>query len=163
MRFYKTDKWVTYTSEDHEMNNLWEEWDKEYAKYFDVIKDKLPKGFIKLYYSNYGFHDFIISNISVQNKWPNKIRIDIELHSDYPMAKKGGKVISLTYRGVNHYSMVAPEGKQWSSKNMQWLTSEFYLHDNGLWSHRIMCDGNCELVVFFKNISIKKIQRQSNS
>lgn len=157
IEFYKTNEWCSYYDEPSYSDEEWKEWRNEYFKYFADIKEKLPKGFVKQYYSNGGFHDFIISHISIQNSKPNRIIIEILLDGDYSGFGKVNNKILLTYRNVENYCINVPEGKQWFFNNMQWLSDEFYLREDGLWSHRIMCDGNCEIKLLFKKISIKKV------
>ena len=121
------------------------------------MKGKLPKTLLKNYFVNGGFHDFLISSIHIQNDKPNKITAEILLDGDYSGLLKAQNKFLLIYRNVDNYRIYVPEDKRWFFGNMQWLTSEFYLREDGLWSHRIMCDGNCEIRLGFKTISIKKV------
>jgi hypothetical protein len=157
MKFYKTDRWCSYYDKPSFSDEEWEKWANAYAEYIKTVNDKLPKGFVRLYYLKHGFHDFIISSICIQNQRPNKINVEIELDADYSELDNANEKYLLTYRNVSHYSINVPEDKQWFFHNMQWLADEFYLHEDGMWSHRIMCDGNCEIKVHFKQISIKKL------
>lgn len=157
IEFYKTNEWCTDFENPSFTDQEWSEWDRAYADYFDTVVDKLPKGFMRQYYSNKGFHDFILTDICIHNRNLNKITTEILLDSDYSGLGRSNKKYLLTYRNVESYNISVLEDKRWSFGNMQWLSDEFYLREDGLWSHRIMCDGNCEIKLVFKKISIKKV------
>lgn len=163
MKYYKTEYLEMANSKSEETRLLGDKmWDKayeEYHRYFQTIKNKIPRKFLKLYYENYGFHDAPIQEISIQNigRQLSEITFIIELDN---------KLYQIKYKKVQYYSFTVPSNKSWignSSKYgfgvMSWGYDEFEAEGNVL-THRILCDHNCEFEITCRNIAVEMIKKQ---
>lgn len=157
MEFYESKSWSSNIEDIDFTDDQWKQWDKTYSDYFETIVNKLPKNFVKQYYKNSGFHDFVIRSIKIENLKPYKSEIKITLDSNYSGLELESNKFMLVYYNVTGYSIHIPSNRDCSFGFLQWLLSEFYLQEDNFWTHRIMCDGNCELKFVFKRLGIKKV------
>lgn len=69
MKYFKADLWRGYNSDiKEEFDEAKAQWDwnnKEYARIFEKVKERLPKGFLKIYIREHGFHDYHLKNFLV--------------------------------------------------------------------------------------------------
>ena len=127
----------------------WIEKIKEYLFYFETIKSKLPKGFLKEFDKNDWFHDFIIKDIKIINieKYSSVIEFQIS---------HGQIIYKLTFKGVSRIIFNIPTTKNWLCGMLNWGYTEFEINNDNLWIIRILCDFDCEIEILFKRISINK-------
>lgn len=128
----------------------WVEMAKQYWSYFETIKNKLPKGFLKIFDKNDWFHDSTIDNINIMNTGKYSSIVEIQIcYSDVSY--------KLTFKGVKKFSVNISSTKNWLGGKMTWGYTEFELNDDASWTMRILCDFDCKIEILFKTISIVKI------
>ncbi|MCL2633804.1 MAG: DUF4085 domain-containing protein [Oscillospiraceae bacterium] len=154
MKYYLSEYWAMMQSREtrDEALNKWYAASEEYYKYFDTIKDKLPKNFINLYNKNDGFHDSIIKKISIENMRLKSCEVKFTLRInevDYILA----------YKNVIGFEVDIPPEE---NGLFGWGYDELELLDNGYFEHRILCDINSEFKITFKKLSIKKVTGEAN-
>lgn len=121
---------------------------KEYDKYFETIKHRFSKSFLRLYFNNQGFHDWFVINVSIEsdNNKISNVFVDIkDMHAK--------KYIRVKYHGVNKFqqSFNAEHFEKYS-----WDTygyDEFIEHDNNLLSHEVFFPSGSFYKIYFKSIS----------
>ena len=151
MKYYIGEYWAMMNSCDPIIREegvlKWDETAKNYGAYFQSVKDKLPKRFIKEYEKNDWFHDFAFDSINVSSIVKGASKIELIITND-PISYK----ISLS--GVTSFSVDIPSTRYWMCGKLTWGYSEFELNDDGAWIIRILCDFECELEILFRRISI---------
>jgi hypothetical protein len=130
---------------------VWVEMAKKYSAYFDTIKNKLPKGFMKIFDKNDWFHDFELNNINLLNtgKYSSVVEFQIS-HNDV--------VYKITFTGVKGFSVNIPTTQNWLCGMLTWGYTEFELNDDNSWIVRILCDFDCEIEILFKRITVAKVK-----
>ena len=158
MKYYIGDYWAMANSCNPEIREegktRWVETAKEYGPYFETIRDKLPKGFMKEFDKNNWFHDFTIDIVNIVNI--GKKTSTIEFHISHG---ESGFIITLS--GVTGISVNIPNTECWLFGKLTWGYTEFELIDEKKWIVRILCDIECELEIHFRRISIKKLSANS--
>lgn len=159
MKYYLGEYWTMMNSKDKEIRETgikrWQESTKVYAEYFNSIKNKLPKGFLKTY-DKINFHDFQLSEINIKGQFDKDMEISLLLYDYY---EDYGKDVyyQIIYSKVSKYMCDI-----YSEYGLGWGYDEFELHENGIWEHRIICSNGAELEIAFKRIKVKKISRNKS-
>jgi len=152
MKYFKAEYLDMINSDDprtrEEGDSKWSNSCDEYSKYFDSIKEKLPKEFLHEYFENKGFHDCTISDIHIKSEEGNVCTIVISLHNHE-------FEFSIRYSSITGYCFHVPTNHHRYSK-MSWGYDEFEIHDNDEVTHRVLCDHDCEFVVHFKELSLEQ-------
>ena len=153
MKYYKSEFWKDINSANSDIRKKaesdWNEAMKQYGSYFDTIKDKLPKKFIKEYYKHGGFHDYVFTDISISKIEKYFSAVDISINNDE-------KFWHIKLSGVSSILLDIPTSRNWLCGNLTWGYTEFELIESGIWVIRILCDIDCKIKVCFKKISIAK-------
>jgi len=154
MNYYIGEYWAMMNSRDSETREegliKWDETAKEYGPYFQSIKDKLPKKFIKEFDKNSWFHDFTFVSISVANMKKGASTVELEITNDSDSFR-------ITLSGVMRFAFDIPSTRCWMCGKLTWGYCEFELNDDGTWIVRILCDIECELEILFKKVGIVKL------
>ena len=156
MKYYIGKYWVMSNSTDpqvrEEGKKKWIETAKKYGDYYMSIKNKLPKGFLKAYESNYWFHDFHFNHINI---------LDIDRYSssvEFSISHEDTTYI-LTFCKVKKMLFDIQTANTWLMGKLTWGYSEFELNSDGTWIIRILCDFVCELEIVFKRVRISKVKK----
>ena len=154
MKYYLNEYWEMVDLSDpiaiEEARTKWIKTAEKYKPYFDTIKDKLPKGFMKEFSKNSWFHDFNIDNINITSTYNGTTSIILNI-SHKECAYK------LTFLGVERSFINIPNTKGFMYGKLTWGYPEFELNDDNTWIIRVLCDQKCEFEIHFKRISIEKL------
>ena len=129
----------------------WGEAAKKYGPYFESIKNKLPKKFMKEYDENSWFHDFAFESINILNTGKRTATIEFVIDHDQISYR-------IVFLGSTGFMITVPNTVQcWSFGKLTWGYAEFELNDDGTWVISILCDIDCEIQIRFKKICIEKL------
>lgn len=165
MKYFKTELWRGFSNnnseEFDEARIQWEKNCKEYALVFEKIKERLPKGFLKIYMKEHGFHDFHLKNVQVihaDEGYRNPISVSIEVGSEK-------NVWEITYTGVTKVQINYEDEK--AEENMKrrfqygfddYGYNEFLEVDDNILSHEVLFASEATILVHFKKISIRRVE-----
>jgi hypothetical protein len=154
VKYYIAKYWTMMNSENLETREKgkaeWIKSAKKYRDYYDGIKGKLPKKFMKEYDKNGWFHDFTFDNINVSNTGGKTSAVELTIGN-------GQKLYKILLSGVTGVILNVPNTQCWMFGKLTWGYSEFELNDDGTWIISILCDIECEIEMLFKKISIEKV------
>lgn len=155
MKYYVGEYWAMMNSDDPNIREegeiKWVETAKKYGPYFEFIKDKLPKKFLKEFNKNEWFHDFRFESINIVNTGKRTSTVEFVITHDQIAYR-------ITLLGVTGFMFNVPNAMQcWSFGKLTWGYTEFELNDDGTWSISILCDIDCEVNVRFNKIGIEKL------
>ena len=155
MKYFNSDLWMNIQNDKtrDEAEKQWNLNDKAYQKHYLQIREKLPKHFIKIYEKEYGFHDFIISEIRITPKIyktkRNQVNIFITLNNaenQYVVEFKN--VVSAKFNYADNIYCIGG--------NIAWGYTEFEILDNKQIKMSVLCDIKNEFEFVFTNVVIKK-------
>ena len=155
MKYYIGEYWAMANSADSKTREegelKWIETAEKYGPYFETVKNKLPKHFMKEFTKSDWFHDFIFESISIINKGNRTASIEFVITH--------GKIsYKLIFAGVTGFMFDVPNTMQcWSFGKLTLGYIEFELNDDGTWIISILCDIYCEIEIHFRRISIRKL------
>ena len=127
----------------------WIETAQKYGPYFEEIKKKLPKNFMKTFEKSSWFHDFVFSSINLTNMGKYMSIVEFQISHVEESYK-------ITFSGVNKIAINIPTTQNWLCGNLTWGYTEFELNDDNSWSIRVLCDLDCEISLNFRRIAIVK-------
>lgn len=155
MKYFHGKLWTDMNIGNRELAREAElQWDilaNEYSEYFKIIKDKLPKGFLRTYLKTHGFHDYVFDNINLSNTEKKKSVIEF-------IVSHGDEKYKIILMGVEKFSINVSSTENWIFGKLAWGYDEFELIGDNLWVIRILCDFDCEMEVLFKRIAISNLQ-----
>ena len=168
MKYFKAELWSGYNSDIEEIfeeaKKQWEINNKEYAKIFEIVKQRLPKAFLKIYMREHGFHDYHLRNFQVIHEkegFRNPIEVSIKIEN-------GEKAWNIMYKGVTKVQInyEAEQVNEIRKRRFQrgfddFGYDEFIEVDDNIISHEILFASNATILVYFKHISIKKIKENN--
>jgi hypothetical protein len=156
MKYYIGEYWAMMNSNDpkirEEGETKWNKTVKEYGPYFETIKGKLPKTFIKLFNKNSWFHDFVFNSINLTNTGKYVSTVEFQISHD--------DAYKITFTGVKGIMINIPTTRNWLCGILTWGYTEFELNNDSSWVIRILCDFDCEIEILFKKISIKSYKHR---
>lgn len=158
MKYYRYDMWQGINSEDpkvcEDAKQEFEKNGKEYAEIFQLVKQRLPKQFLKPYLGNSGFHDWFLASVQVlhEKRYTKKpITISLEVTN--------GKI---TYRIIyDNVKKIAIDYAKETDDRMgfdDWGYDEFLPVDDEFLSHEILFWSGAIILVHFENIGIEKVK-----
>lgn len=164
MKYFKAELWRGYNSDNkEEFENSKAQWNKnnkEYAQIFEKVKGRLPKGFLKIYMREHGFHDFHLKNFQIINEregYRNPVSVSIEVEG-------GESIWNILYKGVSKVQ-INYEGKNTRGKVRcfqygfdDYGYDEFLEVDEMTLSHEILFASDTTILVYFRQISIKRVK-----
>ena len=154
MKYYLSEYWIMMNSNNpairEEGKIKWIETAKKYGPYFETIRDKLPKGFVKEFDKNSWFHDFSIENITITSSRNNTAVIEL-------IISHGEIVYNIVFSGIKGLEINIPSTLGLMGGMLTWGYSEFELNDNNTWTIRVLCDLECEVEIIFQHLSIEKL------
>lgn len=155
MRYFTEELWTKINHGSQEECELAEkQWDKNLAEYtllFDEFKIRLPKGFLRKYITNGGFHDFRILDIRInQKEYGKKNPISVEI-----LITDERKAYKITYQSVVKYQMHYEENVGCRGID-DWGYSEFLPLDDDTFSHEILFASGSTVLIHAASISISK-------
>ena len=136
MKYYMGEYWAMMNSDDpktrEEEELKWVETAKKYGPYFESIKNKLPKKFMKEFDENSWFHDFMFKSINIANTGNRTATVEfIIAHNQIAY-----KIVLL---GVTSFMLNVPNTMQsWSFGKLTWGYAEFELNDDKTWTISIL-------------------------
>ena len=148
--------WEMLCSDNQEIQEngfrKWDEFKQRNPYYFDDIKKKLSKGFLKTY-SKINLHDFYVLNLNwcIQPLKSTEIKLLLyDYHEDY------GKDLyfNMIYRKVSEYSFNA----KYAEPAMTWGNDIFESTEGGMLKHRILFCNGTNIEIVFKTISLVKLK-----
>lgn len=169
MKYFKPELWSGYNSDNNdEVKKAEEQWsknDKEYTQVFEKIKERLPKGFLKIYLKEQGFHDYHLKNVEVihgSEGYKNPISVSLEIQA-------GENIWNIIYKGVTKIRVDYEDEniKSHRARRLQrgfddYGYDEFIEVDENTISHEILFASDATILVHFKKISIKRIKYRGN-
>lgn len=169
MRYFKPELWNGYNSdikeEFEEAKMQWEKNNREYAQIFERVKQRLPKGFLKTYMKERGFHDYHLKNFQVihgMEGFKNPIAVTIEIEN-------GQNAWRIIYKGVTKIAVnyKDEQANEISKRRFQYGFDdygydEFLEVDENVLSHEILFASESTILLHFKRISIKGIKKTYN-
>ena len=155
MKYYIGEYWAMMNSSNSDTREegkiKWDETAKEYGPYFRLIRDKLPKKFMKEFDRNSWFHDFMFDSINIANTGNKTATVEFVI-AHAPITYK------IVFSGVTGFTLNVPNTLQcWSFGKLTWGYVEFELHDDKTWTISILCDIDCEVEIHFSKIGIEKL------
>lgn len=166
MKYFKYELWGKMNSEiESERLFAEQEWEKnikEYFVQFQMLKDRLPKSFRKLYMINNGFHDLHPKKIEVINtdygfgKCGNKDSVSIKIvlndrNIQWELQYKNIKKLQIQYQAVNDINELRKGFNDFGY-------DEFLAVDDKILSHEILFASGSMILIHFGRISVKKLK-----
>lgn len=165
MKYFKPELWRGYNSDNKEefekAKVQWDKNNKEYAQVFEKVKQRLPKGFFKIYMKEHGFHDFHLKNFQVihgSEGYKNPVSVSLEIED-------GENTWNILYKGVTKVQINYQDEKAKEDKIRRFQYGfddygydEFLEIDENTISHEILFASDATILVHFKQISIRKIK-----
>lgn len=165
MKYFKAELWKGYNSDSQEeFENAkiqWEKNNKEYAKKFEIVKERLPKNFLKIYMREHGFHDYHLKRFQVihgKEGFKNPIAVSIEIEDGenaWNIMYKGVTKIQINYED-EQYREIRKRQFQYGFDDFGY--DEFLVIDDRLLSHEILFASDATILVHFKHISIRSVK-----
>ena len=158
MKYFLGKYWEMMNSDDPDIQNkggkAWIEMAESYSAYFETIKSKLPKGFLKVFEKNNWFHDCEITSVNLINTKKSSSIVEFRI-------KIKNAAFKLKLTGVKKFKVDIPTTQNWMCGMLTWGYTEFELNDDNSWSIHILCDFDNEIAVSFKRISIAKVNPEA--
>lgn len=161
MKFFTNELWDMLNSDNaNERNIARQQWDENSSKYsgvFENVKKMPPKNFLKVYYANYGFHDYqlvkfdILNDSMTRRKAVNANLIIGDGENTWNISYKNISKISIEYNYVN------PEF-QHNYGFDDYGYDEFIEVDKEIISHEILFASGATLLIHFRKISVVKVK-----
>lgn len=165
MKYFKAELWRGYNSENKEefekAKAQWDRNNKEYAQIFENVKERLPKGFLKIYMKEHGFHDFHLKSfeiIHVSEGYKNPVSVSMEI-------EEGENTWNILYKGVTNVQINYENEKAEEDKVRRFQYGfddygydEFLEVDENILSHEILFASDATILIHFKHISIKRVK-----
>lgn len=165
MKYLKAELWRGYNSDSkeefEETKAQWEKNSKEYALIFEKVKERLPKGFLKIYMKEHGFHDYNLKNFQVihaKEGFRNPIAVSIKIED-------GKNTWNIMYKAVTKVQVnyEDEQAKENIKRRFQYGFddygyNEFLEVDEKILSHEILFASGATILVHFKHISINRVK-----
>lgn len=158
MKYFKSDLWLEIqdTIKGDDAEKQWRKNSELYNKYFNTIRHKLPKKFMKVYEGEKGFHDFVIEEISIKPSPKKSCGIINTLNIKL---KKESRLYSLEFNKVEKTKMDFSDNSYCICGKISWGYSELELLENGNIKLSVLCDIVNEIEMVFKSVTIKNISK----
>lgn len=158
MKYYTSELWLEAGDPDADMK--WKANSAAYSEVFDTIKKRLPKNFMKIFFSNAGFHDFRLLNIGLaqaahSRKNPVLVHLDIQ---SYPDIRYPDKVLRISYKYPVKFEVKYNKDIDRYGFD-DWGYCEFLPVDEQTLSHEILFVSGATILIHFKdkNISVEEL------
>lgn len=166
MKYYKKELFTRYNSfitEDAiEAKNEFKKMDCEYIKEFDVVKERLPKTFLKIFTKECWFHDYHLKNFQIihgKEGFSNPISVSLQLcnrENAWEIIYKGVTKVQIDYEDENYTEKNKRREFQYGFDD--YLEGEFLQVDDVTISHEMLFASFATILIHFKRISIKRIK-----
>lgn len=168
MKYFKAELWRGYNSDNkeefEEAKMQWDKNNKEYAQIFEKVKERLPKGFLKIYMREHGFHDFHLKNFQVihaNEGFKNPISVSLKVDD-------GENTWNIMYKGVTKVQINYEDEKAKGNNIRRFQNGfddygydEFLEVDENILSHEILFASDATILVHFRHISINRVEEGS--
>lgn len=154
MRYFTNELWSKINSqsqkEREEANIEWEENDKTYSAIFEIVKDRLSKKYLEIYFRNHGFHDFQIKNIVLSHQqYGVKNPISVEIY-----ITNGSETYKIAYKSVTKFDINYESDIEAKRGFDDWGYDEFLPIDELFISHEILFASGATIFIYFKNKNV---------
>lgn len=156
MKYFTSELWAGMQDSciQDETERRWDKNAELYASYFSSIRERLPKGFLKIFDRECGFHDFTIEKINLsfvtRKTMPNAVCVTI-------LITNGENRYQIIIKNVDISNINIIDKSYCIRGRLSWGYTEFELLENKKIELRILCDIYNELTFVFDKISIKKL------
>lgn len=158
MKYFKDELWTKFNSDisKEEYTNATEEWEKnshEYSLIFERVKQKLSQKFLKIYLSNYGFHDYRLVKFNIiHQKYGvlNPISLSI-------IITDGDNIWEIKYKNIRKVNVNFENGNDEFNKRRgfdDWGYDEFLEVNENTLSYEILFASGANILIHFKNNNI---------